>query len=193
MLRQSLFLVALALAVPVPAQAAIELAGARFAREATAGGERLALRGAALFEWRSLIKAYAAALYLPPDAPSSAALADVPKRLEISYFRAIDADSFGRAADALLRRTLAPEQEAPLRERLDELHARYEPVAPGDRYALTYQPGVGTELAKNGRPLALVPGADLAAAYFALWLGPDPVDVQLRDRLLGDAKTRAPN
>ena len=68
-----------------------------------------------------------------------------------------------------------------LRGKIDAL---YQDVEPGDRYALTYVPGAGTELAKNGEPLGVIPGADFASAYFAIWLGDDPIDASLRDQLL---------
>lgn len=187
----ALGLALLGLATAPAVRAAVEVEGVRFPARHVLGDDPLELRGAAVLRWRSLIRAYAAALYLPPGTPSSDALGDVPKRLEIQYFRAIEAEAFGQAADALLRRNLDADLYTSLRDRLDELHASYEPVAPGDRYALTYRPGIGTELAKNGRPLAVVPGADLAAAYFSLWLGPRPIDVSLRERLLGGASTRA--
>lgn len=179
------------LGAPPAANAAVEVEGVRFAAGHVVAGQALELRGASLLRWRSILKAYVAALYLPPDVASSDALGDVPRRLEIEYFWAIDAEDFGRAADALLRKSIDPEREAALRERLDEFHASYEAVAPGDRYALSYRPGIGTELAKNGRALAVVPGADFAAAYFGLWLGPDPIDARLRDQLLSGPPTRA--
>ena len=47
---------------------------------------------------------------------------------------------------------------------IDTLNALYEDVKPGDRYALTYLPRLGTELALNGRRLGVVGGADFAAA-----------------------------
>jgi hypothetical protein len=55
---------------------------------------------------------------------------------------------------------------------------------PGDRYALTYLPGVGTELSLNGRPLGTIPGEDFAAALFSIWLGPHPLDDDLKRTLL---------
>jgi hypothetical protein len=56
-------------------------------------------------------------------------------------------------------------------------------VKPGDRYALTYVPGVGTELALNGTTLGTVEGADFAAAVFAIWLGPQAIDESLKTQL----------
>lgn len=100
------------------------------------------------------------------------------------YLRGFRRGQFAEAADAILSRTFAAQQLAPLRPRIERLHAAYRDVGPGDRYALTYRPGVGTELALNGEPLVVVPGADFAAAYFAIWLGPEPADQRFRDDLL---------
>ena len=58
-------------------------------------------------------------------------------------------------------------------------------VQPGDRYSLTYIPGVGTELALNGTPRGVIEGADFAAAIFSLWLGENPFDRQFKQALLG--------
>lgn len=180
--------------LPSPAAAAtgaVDVAGVRFAPEYRAGGERLDLRGAALLRWRRVFKAYVAALYLPPLTPNRDALEDVPKRLEIEYFWAIRAEDLSRAADQLLSESFGEEKLATLRSRLDELHAAYEPVEPGDRYALEYRPDSGTELSKNGRPLAVIPGADFSEVYFSMWLGERPIDTGLRDSLLGTIPTRA--
>jgi hypothetical protein len=64
------------------------------------------------------------------------------------------------------------------------MNAAYRGVAPGDRYALVYAPGSGTTLLWNGEERVTISGADFAAAYFAIWLGHDPVDESLRRRLL---------
>lgn len=198
--RSNLFLATLlgsALAVgPVDAPEAaatraVEVAGVHFAPEYAAGEERLELRGAALLRWRRVLEAYVAALYLPPLTPKRDALEDVPKRLEIEYFWAIRAEDLGRAADQLLSESLDAETFATLRSRLVDLHAAYESVEPGDRYALEYRPHSGTVLSKNGRTLAVIPGADFSAAYFSMWLGESPIDAGMRDRLLGTIPMRA--
>ncbi|MCZ7619366.1 MAG: chalcone isomerase family protein [Myxococcota bacterium] len=83
------------------------------------------------------------------------------------------------------------ESLARLRSRLDELHAADGPVGSGNHYALADRPDIGTELSKNGRPLAVIPGVDFAAAYFSMWLGERPIDLSLRESLLGSDPTRA--
>ena len=64
-------------------------------------------------------------------------------------------------------------------------NAFYEDVKPGDRYALTYLPGLGTELALNGKRLGVIEGADFGAALFSIWFGDQPFDAALKGQLLG--------
>jgi hypothetical protein len=162
-----------------------EIEGVRFAREIEAGDRTLPLRSLGLLRYRGLFKGYVAALYAEPGLDAGALLDDVPKRLELEYFWRIDGSKLGPAAEAVLRRSLDPSQYARLAPALERLHRAYEDVAPGDRYALTYLPGRGLELTRNGEAKVLVPGAELARAYFGIWLGRDPLDLALRDQLLG--------
>ncbi len=144
----------------------------------------LSLAGAGLLRYRVFIKAYVAALYLPADTSPLRWDEDVPKRLEIEYFWGIPGPKFGEAAEKLLARSQDPTLVEELEPRLERMSALYRDVSPGDRYALTYLPGLGTELSLNGEVLGRVPGADFARAYFGIWLGDDPLDVGLRDVLL---------
>ena len=68
---------------------------------------------------------------------------------------------------------------------IDYHNSLYVDVQPGDRYALTYIPGIGTELALNGQPMGVIEGADFAAAIFSLWLGENPYDKRFKSALLG--------
>jgi len=156
-----------------------------FAPEVEVAGTPLRLAGTGVFRWKWLVKVYAAGLYAPTSPARPDPAADAPRRLEFSYLVAIERADFARAAEALLVRNVPAEALATLRARIDRLHDAYVDVRTGDRYALTYLPGRGTELTHNGRPLALIEGADFARAYFAIWLGADPIDAGLRDSLLG--------
>jgi hypothetical protein len=171
----------------------VEVGNVHFAVQAGTGYSKLDLHGAGVLRYRGLVRAYAAALYLAPDTAAERALEDVPKRLEIEYFWSLEAADFASAADQLLARIEPAGRLDALRDRLQYFHERYEDIEPGDRYALTYFPGVGTELSKNGRPLAVVAGSDFAAAYFAMWLGDDPIDAGLRDALRTRISERAQN
>ncbi len=164
--------------------AAAELEGVHFPDQVRAGDATLRLSCTGLLRYKRIIKAYVAALYVADGAASDNVLADVPKRLELSYFWSIAASDFGTAGDKILAENAAPPTLAALRSRLDQINAWYRDVKPGDRYALTYIPGIGTELALNDQPIGVIDGADFAAAYFRIWLGEHPIDTQLRDQLL---------
>jgi hypothetical protein len=137
--------------------------------------------------YRVIFRGYVAALYLAEGVAPARVLADVPKRLEIEYFWGIDGSAIREAGEQILARNVSSEQLAALGPRLERIGSLYQNVEPGDRYALTYLPGRGTELAKNGVPLGVIPGADFASAYFAIWLGDRPIDAPLRDQLLTPA------
>ncbi len=123
-------------------------------------------------------------LYLPEDADPDSALGKVPKRLEFHYFWEIPGEAFGTAGEDILARNVDAATLSALRDRLERIRRAYRDVKPGDRYALTYRPGSGTELSLNGTPLVVVEGDDFAAAYFSIWLGVDPIDSKLKENLL---------
>jgi Chalcone isomerase-like len=165
--------------------AAAEIEGVRFADRVQVGQTALVLAHVGLLRYRYFIKAYVAALYLGDGVSPDRLFDDVPKRLEIEYFYAIKAPGFAQATDDGIAANASPATVARLRPRIARLNALYEDVTPGDRYALTYLPGVGTELALNGKRRGVVEGADFAAAVFGIWLGRRPIDASLKAQLLG--------
>ena len=165
------------------AQAAI-IEGVMFADRYQTGTTTLTLNNVGLLRYRVIFKGYVAALYLGEGTRPEDVLTDVPKRLELEYFWSIAGADFGKAAEKILADNFPDAQVAPFRSRLDRLNTLYENVKPGDRYSLTYIPGVGTELALNGKPKGVIEGADFAAAYFAIWLGAKPLDASLKTQLL---------
>ncbi len=176
-------LLALLFFLPAPAHA-LTVEKVIFADSTTIGGKMVPLRNAALLRYLKFIKAYVAALYLPEGVKPEDVLTDVPKRLEINYLVSIKGPDFGKGAAPTLERNQTPAELAKLQGRIDRLNATYKDVKPGDRYALTYLPGRGTELALNGTPLIVIEGADFAAAYFGIWLGRESIDDNLKRGLL---------
>lgn len=170
------------LTTPTAARAA-EIEDVDFPDRVEAGDTTLPLFGLGLLRYKILFRGYVGGLYLPPGTPASRTLEDVPKALELYYFWDIDAPLFGEAANELLAKTHPPERIAALRGRLDRLHALYRDVEVGDRYRLTYVPGVGTSLRHNGELLGTIPGADFASDYFGIWLGEEPINEAFRDQM----------
>lgn len=179
----SMLLAAALIMQPVPARA-LTVQGVTFAESVRAGDTVLMLHNAALLRYLKVIKAYVAAVYLPKGTAPDKVLDDVPKRLEISYLVSIKGPDFGKGAEPVLQRNQTARELARLRSRIDRLNTIYRDVKPGDRYALTYLPGRGTELTLNGVPLTVIEGADFAEAYFGIWLGREPIDDGLKRNLL---------
>jgi hypothetical protein len=170
------------LALGAAAQPSVQVDGVSFPSRQSGRGVELEFQGAALLRYRVVFKGYVAALYLGREVRAEQALADVPRRIEIEFW-AIPADAFARSTSEWIARNAGAATLVRLREPLAKLNARYADVERGDRYALTYVPGVGTELALNGDPLGVVEGAEFLSALFAIWLGEDPLDENLRESL----------
>lgn len=191
-MRQATFLILAAMifsTIPAYANppASVDIAGVNFAKMYPTPDGNLTFRGGALLRYMVFIKAYAGALYMPAGADHRQALGIVPRRLELSYFHAISAEDFAKATRQKIADNLDPETMATMSESIDRFNALYRDVAPGDRYALTYIPGQGTELSLNGEVLGRIAGDDFAAAIFAIWLGSDPIDHDFKTALLGQA------
>ena len=172
------------LSILSPRAHALTIENVTFADSVTIGSKTVPLHNAALLRYLKFIRAYVAALYLPDDVKPEDVLSDVPKRLELNYLVSIKGPDFGKGAEPTLKLNQTPAELARLRSRIDRINAIYRDVKPGDRYALTYLPGRGTELALNGTPLTVIEGADFAAAYFGIWLGRASIDDKLKRDLL---------
>jgi hypothetical protein len=163
---------------------AAEIKGVSFADQVELEKHAVRLQGVAVLKWAMLFDVYAGAFYLPDNVAGSAWAEDVPKKLEISYFRDIEAKGFADASDKILRDNLPGVEYQALAERLRVFYSFFRDVKPGDRYSIDYTPEQGTELRLNNQSLGRVPGADFAVAYFGIWLGENPISKTFRDKLL---------
>lgn len=162
-----------------------ELYGAQFPQTVDVGTVKLELAGLGVLRYMYFIKIYVAALYLGEGVDPQNALADVPKRLEFEYEYSLAAGDFQRGTIDAIEYQNGPEALQRFGPKIDELNSLYSSVDPGDRYAVTYMPGIGMEVALNGVPQGVVEGADFARTFFAIWLADDkPLDTDLRNELL---------
>ncbi len=182
--RKSILLAGLILLLPAPGLAG-EIEGVRFAEQREIADTPLRLQGLGLLRYRVVFKGYVAAFYLGEGVEPTAALGDVPRRLEIEYFWSIPADAFAEATVEGVKRNVDAATYERLADRIEQMNGLYQGVEPGDRYAITYVPGVGTQLALNGEVRGSIEGADFASALFSIWLGDRPLDGSLKRKLLG--------
>jgi chalcone isomerase-like protein len=163
---------------------AAEIQGVTFADRVQVGDTTLLLNGVGLFRYKIIFKVYTGALYLGEGVKPQQILQDVAKRFEVHYLRSFRGPEFGDAGNKVLAQNVSPEVMEKIRERLERMNSFYEDTKPGDRSALTYIPGRGTELSINGRSKGWVEGADFAAAYFQIWFGPKPLNDSFKEQLL---------
>lgn len=159
--------------------------GVSFDPRATVNSEVLTLRGVALLRYMVFIKAYVGAFYLQQDTEIENVFGNVERRLVLHYFHGISAKDFAEATAEMIRKNVPSDRFLVLEPKIEQMNALYRDVEPGDRYAATYIPGKGTELALNGRPLGVVEGGEFSAAYFSIWIGKNPIDEGFRNKLLG--------
>jgi hypothetical protein len=80
---------------------------------------------------------------------------------------------------------LSREQMEAIDQGAKTLYSLYRDVKPGDRYSFTYIPGIGSQIALNGKILGTISGLDFAHGMLSIWLGPNPLDQTLKKALLG--------
>ncbi len=143
----------------------------------------LFLRGAGLKKFVQL-KVFACGLYLPAEAPSTDALTDISKRLEVVYLLSIPGSELQNATTTGIKMNTSSVEFNQLKKRIDQMNAYYPNVKNGDRITVTYVKGKGSEVRYNDVYKGTIAGADFAKAFFAIWIGQKPVDERLKKSLL---------
>ncbi len=152
-------------------------------------GTALPIKGVGSLKYL-MLELYTAALYAPPEATTiDMVLGNVPKSLVLHYHRMIKKEWMIKASRDRISKN-PDNNPAALEERLRQLDNAYQKVEKGDRYELSYEPGVGTSLILNGKLQATIPGEDFQRAFFGIWLSRLPINKKLRDKLIAGQKNK---
>jgi len=148
-------------------------------------GKTLKLNGTGLRK-KMVFKVYAAGLYVetPSKDPAALVSADEVKQMRLSILRGLKGKQVGEAISEGFEKNSKAQIPA-LRARLDRLNGMIPDVTEGDELTLTYVPGKGTVVAVKGAEKGVIEGKDFADALFAVWLGANPVQEDLKQALLG--------
>jgi hypothetical protein len=183
-------LFALALAVPARADVAEPRTGVRFPEKA---GD-MSLLGVGLRTRTILkVKVYAIALYVA-DAALSGPLkgkggadlyhelvwGDFPKEVRLHLVRDVSASQMQES----IRDALEHADKA----RVDTFVFYFGDIKTGEEYVLRWAPGGRLETIANGTPKPPIADKNFAAAVFAIWLGDEPI----QDDVKRDLVSRAP-
>ena len=174
------------LAIALPLQAA-EVAGVKFDERVRIADTELALSGAGLRQ-RFIFDVYAMGLYVR-DAKADPILQPGPKRIAIHMLRDVDADAFTQALVDGMRPNHDTATMQALEPRIAELSAvmaSLKQAKKGMAIMLDWLPAAGTQMTVNGKPAgAAIAGEDFYQALLRIWLGPKPVQDDLKKALLG--------
>jgi len=153
------------------------------------GNTTLRLNGAGIRK-KIIFKVYIGALYLvEKKQTASAVLADTgPKRLAIHLLRDLSSEQLQEAFNKGLSANNTPDEliavDGSVKEFLSIFRISKE-IAKGGLVTLDYYPGEGTRVSINGEQKGRIAGAEFNRALLKIWLGDDPVDEDLKKRLLG--------
>jgi len=183
MKRSALLAVALGLSLPAFASAG-EFAGVKMPDTITAEGKTLKLNGMGLRK-KVVFKVYVAGLYVesPSKDPAAIVAADEVKRMQLSVLRSLSTSQVAEAIEEGFEKGAKGQMPA-LKPRLEKLRTMIPNVVEGDQLVFTYVPGKGTVVAAKGADKGVIEGKDFADALFSVWIGPTPVQEDLKKALL---------
>jgi hypothetical protein len=162
-----------------------EFAGVKMPDSETVDGKTLKLNGMGLRK-KMIFKVYVAGLYLEsPSRDAAAVLAATEiKSIRLHILRNLKGSKITEAiADGFELNSAS--QMGALKGRLEELGKLIPDVQEGDVIDLTWVPDAGTKVKVRGTERGTIEGRDFADALFAVWLGPNPVQDDLKKALLG--------
>jgi Chalcone isomerase-like len=148
-------------------------------------GKTLKLNGMGVRR-KIVFKVYVAGLYLEnPSKDASAILAaDEVKSIRLHLLRNLRGKQISEAIQEGFERSSKADLPK-LEERLRRLASLLPDLSEGDEIALSYAPGKGTVVEMKGAERGVIEGKDFADALFSVWLGPNPVQEDLKKALLG--------
>jgi hypothetical protein len=162
-----------------------EVAGVTLPDTTTVDGKTLKLNGMGLRK-KVVFKVYVAGLYLeaPSKDPAAVISSDQIKRMQLSVLRSLSTAQIAEAISEGFEKNSKASLGA-LKTRLDKLNSMMPNVQKGDQILLTYLPGKGTAVSAKGVDKGVIEGKDFADALFAVWLGANPIQADLKTSLLG--------
>jgi len=152
----------------------------------TVEGKTLKLNGMGL-RTRILFKVYVAGLFLenPSHDPAAVISSDQVKRIELSILRKVEGAKVSEAiVEGFEKNSKA--QMPVLKDRLKKLESWIPDVDTGDSIVMTYVPGKGTIVSARVSEKGVIEGKDFNDALLAVWLGANPVQDDLKAKLLGN-------
>lgn len=173
---------------------ALEIAGVRVPEKVQMGELPLVLNGAGSRFMAGIIDVYVIALYMPDNRHTVAEILDAgrtknvtiwfltPLGIKVTSEQLLDATyklmSENMEAGDLKKLDASWKQFAALFDAVKEFRKE-------DVLSVDYQPGKGMRISMNGKLLGTIADPDFMRAFLLVWLGAQPAQFDLKDKLLG--------
>jgi hypothetical protein len=165
---------------------AADVGGVKVPDTVVVESKTLRLNGAGVRK-KMMFKVYVAALYVETPSKDAATLisSSQVKSMRLHMLRNVEgAKVSGAVADgfALNSKAALPKLQA----RLEQFAKMIPDMKEGEEIDMTWVPDKGTEVAVRGTNAGTIDGRDFADALFSVWLGPKPVQDDLKRALTGN-------
>ncbi len=120
-------------------------------------------------------------------------LGEFPKRIEVEYFVNIPGSKLNNYTIDRMKYNVSSQELAELKPEIELMGKYFVDLKPGDRFALTYLPGIGTQFEYRGNITGTIEGSRFAKALFSVWIGEKPFDESLKLAIMGAAKGQEPD
>ena len=164
---------------------ALTVKGIDFADQVTVSEKKLYLNGVGIKK-SFFSTLYACALYLPhPTFDADKAIKnDVCKQVLMHFQSKLSKDKIVEGwNDGFFNNS--QEKLYILQERITTFNALFRDMVANDRITFTYIPKQGTTVTINDETKGIIPGSDFMQALWAIWLGSNPADSDMKKRMLG--------
>ncbi len=160
----------------------------RFENHITMEKHRFVLNGHGVRE-KFWIDLYAVALYLPQKSRDAEKIirADEPQLMRLVIVSSlISKKRMKKGIEEGFEKSTHGHTEA-LKERIGRFTEAFgDHLGKKDRLDLFYEPGKGVTVLKNGKPMVTLKGHDFKEALWGIWLGKEPVQKDLKEKLLAE-------
>jgi len=187
MKRLLVIFVVLLVVCTVSSAAALEIGGVELPASTAVAGKSLNLNGAGL-RTKLFFKIYAGGLYLAAKSHDAKAIINAEEPMLVRMHFIYDGVSAKKLQNGWKEgfELTAPDAGGGLKAGIVTFVAMFSDEAKeNDVYTISWQPNHGTDVSKNGSLLGTIKGLDFKKALFAIWLGKEPVDDDLKEGMLG--------
>jgi len=167
---------------------AAEVAGVQLEDSTAVAGTPLVLNGAGL-RTKLMLKIYVVALYLPTRTTSADAVigSKQPRRARLVMKRDLGAGTVWDAFDEGIQANSSPAERAAIKSELAQIEKLFKDlgqVKEKDVIDIDFAPDGATTVTYQKQLKGTIPSVNLQRALLKIWLGPKPVQSDLKEALL---------